>query len=141
MNNGEGSVTITARQLEGIIRLAEAKAKASLKKEVSKEDAQFAIDLMEYSLKEIAIDPETGTLDIDALYSGQTRSRRNRFAIIQSLIDELHRENNGEFSKTELIERAKNMENIPEDYTNEMIEQMKKDGVLYNPSRDTLNKP
>ncbi len=29
---------------------------------------------MEYSLKEIAIDPETGTLDIDALYSGQTRS-------------------------------------------------------------------
>ena len=141
MNNGEGSVTITARQLEGIIRLAEAKAKASLKKEVSKEHAQFAIDLMEYSLKEIAIDPETGTLDIDALYSGQTRSRRNRFAIIQSLIDELHRENNGEFSKTELIERAKNMENIPEDYTNEMIEQMKKDGVLYNPSRDTLNKP
>ena len=54
---------------------------------------------------------------------------------------ELYRENNGEFSKTELIERAKNMENIPEDYTNEMIEQMKKDGVLYNPSRDTLNKP
>ena len=141
MNNGEGSVTITARQLEGIIRLAEAKAKASLKKEVTKEDAQFAIDLMEYSLKEIAIDPETGTLDIDALYSGQTQSRRNRFAIIQSLIDDLYRENNGPFSKDELIQRAKNLENIPETYTNEMIDQMILDGVLYNPKGDTLNKP
>ena len=92
-------------------------------------------------LKEIAIDPETGTLDIDALYSGQTQSRRNRFAIIQSLIDDLYRENNGPFSKDELIQRAKNLENIPETYTNEMIDQMILDGVLYNPKGDTLNKP
>jgi hypothetical protein len=57
----ESPVPITARQLEAIIRLAEASAKIRLKDTVDKEDAQKAVRLQLACLKEVGVDPETGS--------------------------------------------------------------------------------
>ncbi|MCS6788945.1 MAG: Minichromosome maintenance protein MCM, partial [Aigarchaeota archaeon] len=50
------TVAITARQLESLVRLAEARARALLRDAVTVEDAQAAIRLMKKSLSEVGID-------------------------------------------------------------------------------------
>ena len=53
----EGSpVAITARQLESLVRIAEARARVALRKEVTAEDADAAIAIMKRSLEEVGID-------------------------------------------------------------------------------------
>ncbi len=53
----EGSpVAITARQLESLVRVAEARARVALRKEVTAEDAEAAIAIMKRSLEEVGID-------------------------------------------------------------------------------------
>ncbi|MBW3014754.1 minichromosome maintenance protein MCM, partial [Candidatus Woesearchaeota archaeon] len=73
---GVQSVPISARQLEGIIRLAEASARIRLAQNVSREDAKRAIELLQFCLAEIATDRETGKIDIDRITSGISASDR-----------------------------------------------------------------
>ncbi|HID09293.1 TPA: AAA family ATPase, partial [Candidatus Micrarchaeota archaeon] len=61
------SIPITTRQLEAIVRLAEASARVRLSNEINIEDAKRAIDLVEKSLRKIGYDPETGKIDIDRI--------------------------------------------------------------------------
>jgi replicative DNA helicase Mcm len=62
----EGSpVAITARQLESLVRVAEARARVALKKEVSADDAEAAIAIMKRSLEEVGIDISSYKMDID----------------------------------------------------------------------------
>jgi len=58
----ESPVAITARQLESLVRLAEARAKVACRKVVTVEDAQAAILLMQKSLRQVGIDVTTGRL-------------------------------------------------------------------------------
>jgi replicative DNA helicase Mcm len=58
---------ISARQLEALIRLSEASARARLSVQVSREDAKRAIDLMKYYLTQVGYDYETKTFDIDRI--------------------------------------------------------------------------
>ena len=81
VEGGEASaaVAITARQLESLVRLAEARAKAHLRSEVTKEDAEAVITLMQTSLEQVGIDVSTGQIDIDILYTGKPRSSRRNY--------------------------------------------------------------
>ena len=101
----------------------------------------MAIELMKYSLEQIAIDPETGQPDIDSLYSGQTHSRRTKLSKLMSIIDFLHRESGGRpFDESELIIEA-DKEGIDKKYVEGAIEQLKRDGALYTPKPGKLKKP
>ncbi|MCY3412968.1 MAG: hypothetical protein INQ03_15120 [Candidatus Heimdallarchaeota archaeon] len=133
-------VSITARQLEGIIRLAEARAKAALRNSVTKQDAQRAIDLVKFSFSQIAIDPETGATDIDALYSGQTGTKRNKLNKLMALIEFLVKQNNGEIMEEELMVEAEN-EGMGRDYVMGVVTSMKRDGTLYAPKPGVISKP
>lgn len=72
------AVPITARQGEGIIRVAEAAAKARLSEIVEEQDVTLARDIIMYSLKQVSTDPNTGELDIDIVSSGVSHSTRNK---------------------------------------------------------------
>ncbi len=133
-------ITITARQLEGIVRLAEARAKAALRNHVSKQDAQKAIELMKSSLSEIATDPETGMTDIDAFYSGQTSTRRTKLTKLLSIIDFLYRDAGGKFKEDLLYEEAER-EDLGSEYARGVVQQMRRDGTLYQPQPGWLDKP
>ena len=139
--NRKNRITITARQLEGIIRLAEARARAALRPTVSKHDALMAIELMKESLSQIAIDPTTGEVDIDSFYTGQTSSKRTKLTKLLSIMDFLYRDAGGKpFDEEWLVEEAER-EGITREYTKGVIQQMLRDGSLYQPKPGKLKRP
>ncbi len=71
----EGSVPITPRYIEGLIRLSEASAKIRLSNEVEMQDSERAVRLMDYMLDKVSRDRETGKLDIDILATGRPKSQ------------------------------------------------------------------
>ena len=93
MGKKENTFPITARQIEGIIRLAEASAKIRLSEEVSLIDAERAISLTDFVLKDVFTDKETGLIDSDIVNIGQSKSKidkvRNIVGIIQSIESEV----------------------------------------------------
>ena len=92
MEGGEASaITITARQVEGLIRLTEARARLHLREETTVEDADAAIALTQRSLEQVGVDVTTGKVDIDILYSGKPRSLQVQLQVILNVISEMSR--------------------------------------------------
>ena len=70
---GKG-VSITARQLEGIYRLAEASAKLRLSSIIEEYDVDKAIRILDFSMNEIAFDPSINRINVDIIRTGMTQS-------------------------------------------------------------------
>jgi replicative DNA helicase Mcm len=64
----EGMITVTPRQLEGLIRLASARARLLLKDMVEADDAQRAIYLVDQMMRTAGVDVNTGKTDLGVLY-------------------------------------------------------------------------
>lgn len=62
---------------EAIERLAEASARIRLSDKVTKEDVDWALSLVQKSMEQVGIDPETGKFDVDVIEMGQSKSQRN----------------------------------------------------------------
>lgn len=70
------NIGIASRQLEGLFRLATASAKLRLAPKTNEEDADRAIRLLNYSLKNISTDELTGGVDVDIIHAGISGSQR-----------------------------------------------------------------
>ncbi len=136
---GNGSIPVTARQLEGIVRLAEARARIALRDTVTKQDAQKAIDLIKYSLTQIAIDPESGQLDYDAFASGITSVRRSKISRLMQIIDHLQNISSGPFKDSEVYAEAEQA-GLSSEFVEKAIRDLVKQGGLYRPNNGTLSK-
>ncbi|RLG75119.1 MAG: Minichromosome maintenance protein MCM [Thermoprotei archaeon] len=86
--NPEAPLAITTRQLEALIRLAEAHARMKLKNKVEAEDAAEAIRLMNSMLEMVGLDIETGDIDIDTIMTGKPKSMREKEITILNIIKE-----------------------------------------------------
>ena len=85
-NMGSGnSVPITARQLEGYVRLSEASARMRLSSIVSEQDANNAADLIEAYLNRIAGNGD-GTYDIDKIATGVSAKSRGNIDVVRNII-------------------------------------------------------
>src|SRR3989344_2187554 len=82
-------IPITARQLEGIIRLSEAHAKVRLSNEVTRDDAKKAIELLKISLRQVGYDEETKSFDIDRVTTGITSSKRSKLILVKETLAQL----------------------------------------------------
>ncbi len=92
-SESEGSpVAITARQLESLVRISEARARASLRKEVLAEDAEAAIAIMKRSLEEVGIDLSSYKMDIDLIMTGKPKSVRDKLQTVLSTLMEMEKE-------------------------------------------------
>ena len=134
----EDSVPITARQLEAMVRIAEASAKAHLRDEVVEEDAERAVDLLQYTLEQVGMDPETGDFDIDRIESGVSSSQRNRIQTIKHIIDQASGDDDAAEIE-EVIEMAES-EDIKPEKTEEVIEKLKREGELFEPKQGFVQK-
>ena len=86
--DGPRPIPITARQLEGLARLAKARARMRLSDVITKEDVEDVIKLMESTLKKIAMDEE-GNLDVSIIEVGKSSEEINRETKILDIIKEL----------------------------------------------------
>lgn len=74
----ERRITATTRQLESMIRLAEAHAKMRFSLEVTEQDVNEAVRLIQSALKQAATDARTGLIDMGLLTEGTSASERKR---------------------------------------------------------------
>ncbi|ANB13822.1 MCM DNA helicase complex subunit MCM4 [Sugiyamaella lignohabitans] len=72
----EKRITATTRQLESMIRLSEAHAKMRLSEVVTADDVLEAVRLIRSAIKEYAMDPITGTIDMDLVQTGTSSAQR-----------------------------------------------------------------
>mgnify|MGYP006274882619 CR=1 FL=1 len=135
---GEDSpVPVTARKLEAIVRLAEASARVRLSDTVEPEDAERALDIVEKTLKEIGMDPETGQYDADVIETGQSKSQRDRIRTIRELIADIATEHDEGAPVDEVLARAEEIE-MDRSKAEHEIEKLKKQGEVYEPTNGHL---
>ncbi len=132
-------IPITARQLEALIRLAEASAKMRLSDRVTKRDAQVAIELVHYCLQQIGMDPETGKIDLDRVTSGIGASQRSHIQIVKELVKELE-ERVGKAIPIEEIVREAGIRGVADSTTEDVIEKLKRSGDVYSPKHGFISR-
>ena len=87
----ENMITVTPRQLEGIIRMATARARLLLKDKVEDEDAERAVFLIEQMLGTVGVDAATEKRDLGVLY-GKPQSDTSRMALFMDILKKLEGE-------------------------------------------------
>ena len=133
IEGGEASaVAITARQLESLVRMAESRARAHLREEVTIEDAERAINMMQKSLEQVGIDVATGQIDIDILYSGKPRSLQNQLQKVLQVIGEMERVS-GSVKETDLYEALSTDFGINRSEGARFLSVLMKDGTIFMP--------
>ncbi|NWW22609.1 MCM4 factor, partial [Falcunculus frontatus] len=78
IGSGRGMISAYPRQLESLIRLAEAHAKVRFSEKVETIDVEEAKRLHREALKQSATDPKTGIVDISILTTGMSATARKR---------------------------------------------------------------
>jgi len=136
----EGSpVAITARQLESLVRTAEARARVALRKEVLAEDAEAAIAIMNRSLEEVGIDLSSYKRDIDLIMTGKPKSMRDKLHIVLSTLMEMEKET-GIVEKTALLDEVEMKHKISRGEAERLIGQLLREGTVYEPREGYLKK-
>lgn len=131
-NDDDAPVPITVRQLESVVRLAEAKARVRLSDVITADDVDRVIKLYTYCLKQVFVDPESGRLDVDWVNAGISKTRRDRARSIREIIKDLEREYGEEVPLIEVLDQAE-QDGMEREKAEEIIEVMKRDGILYSP--------
>jgi len=132
-------IAITARQLESLVRVAEARARIALRKEVLAEDAEASIAIMKRSLEEVGIDLSSHKIDIDIIMTGKPKSTRDKMSLILGLIVSMAKET-GMTEKTALLERLQTEYDVTSSEAERLIGQMLKEGTIFSPRDGYLKK-
>jgi replicative DNA helicase Mcm len=136
----EGSpVAITARQLESLVRVAEARARVALKKEVSADDAEAAIAIMKRSLEEVGIDISSYKMDIDLIMTGKPKSVRDKMQVVLSTLMAMEKET-GLVEKTLLVSELESKYNVSRVESERILGQLLREGTIYEPREGCLKK-
>ena len=133
-------VTITPRQLEALIRLAEANAKMKLSDTVTVKDVEVAIELMMYYLKNVGMDMETKRIDIDIVMTGKPKSQREKFIRLMELIRKLEEENKGKPIKIDVLYERAEKEGLDRVFIEKALDHLKREGEIYEPRSGYIKK-
>ncbi len=131
MGAQQNTFTVTARQIEGIIRLSEACAKVRLSKVVEIQDAQRAIELADFVLKEVFVDKETGRIDSDVVNIGIAKSKQDKIKVIQEIINNLSAQ--FDLIKVDDIIREADAAGIEEAKARDVLSALKDKGDIFEP--------
>ena len=130
-------IPIGARQLEALVRLSEAHARMKLHKEVTKEDAEVAIELVKGYLMQVGYDEETKTIDIDKI-GGNPASARNKIFIVREAIGNLESKLGKLIPLEEVEKELRGKLKVEE--IDEAIGKLLKTGDLFRPRRGYIQR-
>jgi len=133
----DAPVPVTARELEALVRLGQAKARTRLSNVVSADDADAVIKLVRGCLMKVYSDPETGNLDVDWVNVGTTKTRRDRAKLIKAIITELETKHGDKVPIDDVLATAEE-EGMDRDKAEETVDAMKQDGLLFSRGRGVI---
>ncbi|HEV2449889.1 MAG TPA: LAGLIDADG family homing endonuclease [Thermoplasmata archaeon] len=122
----DAPVPITARQLEALVRLAEASARARLSAEASADDAGRATRIVEGFLRRVS--SAEGKLDIDIVATGVSHSQRERIDLLLGAMRQLQ-ERAGSFSFEQVVAEMEK-QNVPRNRTEALFQSLRSQGEL-----------
>ncbi len=131
-------IPISARQLEALIRLSEASARARLSKKITKEDAKRAIQLMHLYLLQVGLDKETGSIDIDRIVTGIPASQRGKIVLVREAIIKLESRTGKLIPLTEL--KIELTDKISEIELDDIIDKLKRSGDIFEPKKGFIQR-
>lgn len=132
---GEGKpMPVTPRQLEGLRRMSQARARARLSDTVSAMDAKTAIRMMEDCLRHVAYDPDEGNFDIDRVCSSMSKVKRDIMLDLKSTIIETGM---GEAVPLPVILREMESKGHAVGRVEKYLEEGYRNGAFCCPKRDT----
>ncbi len=127
----QGAVPITPRQIEGLVRLAEASAKARLSPTVEVSDAERGIWLSEFMLKTLAVD-RGGRKDIDIILTGMPREKVDKINIVLSIIRDLDDKEGG--ARMHRIREEGEKAGLDYGTIERLVNELDKSGDIYMPT-------
>jgi replicative DNA helicase Mcm len=127
-----GAVPITPRQIEGLVRMAEASAKTRLSDTVELIDAERALALSEFMLKTLAVDTG-GRRDIDTLLTGMPREKVDRLNNMTAIIRKLEAESNGQGARYQNIIEEAGKAGMDEPTARKYLEELERSGDVFSP--------
>ncbi len=120
----EDMITVTPRQLEGLIRIATARSRLLLKDQVDAEDAERAIFLIQSMLEDAGVDVNTGKVDLGVL-QGKPRSEITKLQLFMDVLKSLEGEPKQPVEEklfmTELVKTEKFTEEEARRYLRKML--------------------
>ena len=128
------SVPITPRQLEAIIRLSEASARARLSASVAVEDTDRAIRITEYWMRRVA--GEEGRFDIDIVQVGISQSQRDQIITLRDVINQLSEQSPAGSADYEDIVRIAGERGIPQVKVDQWLKRWAQEGEVYTPGKN-----
>ncbi len=126
----EEMITVTPRQLEGIIRLATARARLLMKSQVEEEDAQRAIYLIESMLQDAGVDVNTGKVDLGVL-QGRPRSEVSKMQLFMDVLKSLEGDNKVAVEEKAFVKELEKTEKFTEEEARNYIRRMLREASIY----------
>lgn len=133
-----GPIAITPRQLEGLIRIAEAHARIALRDKVTVEDAQAAVAIFNESMQQVCFDATTGKMDRDILDTGAAKSTHDKLKVAYTVVIELEKETG--LAETEVVYKELEKKGISRDEAEALIGMLYRDNKIYEPRPGYLKK-
>jgi replicative DNA helicase Mcm len=139
MGEGKDSpVPVTARQLEALVRLAEASARVRLSSIVNMDDARRTTKIVYSCMKQVGVDPSTGAFDVDIIASGTSKSQRDKIKVLKDIIRQVGGRHPAGKAPLEEIYAEAAVEGIDRAHAEEMISKMRRSGDLMKPDHDSV---
>uniref|UniRef100_A0A914MHS0 DNA replication licensing factor MCM4 n=1 Tax=Meloidogyne incognita TaxID=6306 RepID=A0A914MHS0_MELIC len=91
------------RQLEALIRLSEAFAKMRLSNEVSEDDVEMAYELQREALRQSAVNPDTGCVEVNIIATGYSEKHKQFVGVVAEQIRQELESKRGNFSLGKLF--------------------------------------
>ena len=126
----DNPVPVTYRQEQAIERLAEASARVRLSDTVELQDVERAVSLVETSMRQVGIDPETGEFDVDVVETDQSKSQRDRRKMILAFLEERDGAS---------YEELADITDIDDGVLRKELEQLRNKGRIYDTGTDGLH--
>ena len=128
--DSEGMITATPRQLEGLVRLATARARLLMKDSVDREDAERAKYLLSQMLQTVGIDVNTGKVDFGVLH-GKPLSETSKLKTFTDVFNGLSGEDKNDVEEKNFINELVKSGKFTEDEAKEFIRKAMQNGQIY----------
>jgi replicative DNA helicase Mcm len=126
----EGMITVTPRQLEGLIRLASARARLLLKDMVDAEDAQRAIYLVDQMMRTAGVDVNTGKTDLGVLY-GKPQSVVSKEKTFMEIFRGLTGDENNDVEDKVLVDELVKTAKFSDEEARKYIQKFNREGQIF----------